>query len=336
MHIGEGLLSPAVSAATGLVAAGGFAWSLRKVERGLGERTTVLMGIMSAFVFAAQMVNFPVGLGVSGHLMGGVLAAVMLGPWAGAVVIGAVLIVQCLLYADGGLSALGANFLNMGLIGAVGGYAIYLPIRRALGGPRGVLLGAMTAAWFSVILSAGAFAVELAFSGRAASFLPILGWMVLIHAVIGLGEAIITGLVIRFVLLTRPDLIDDPETVVRSTTWRRGQVVLAGLGISLAVATFLAPFASPWPDGLEFVGEQQGFLPEDAPGYFASPIPDYEMPGLPDLLGMATAAAGLVGTLVVFAVALVLARAFGQRPELVPATSTSEGKLGTGAGSHAV
>ena len=120
-----------------LVGAAGCSFAVRKLEHELGERTTVLMGTMAAFVFAAQMVNFPVGSGVSGHLLGGVLASVLLGPWAGAVVIAAVLIVQCFLFGDGGLTALGANFVNMGLIGAVGGYAIYAPIRRMIGGQKG-------------------------------------------------------------------------------------------------------------------------------------------------------------------------------------------------------
>src|SRR5262249_23203329 len=113
MHIPDGILDPRVALATGGLAAVGMCVGLRKLERDLGDRTTVLMGTMSAFVFAAQMVNFPVGPGVSGHLLGGVLSAVMLGPWAGAVVIGAVLLVQCLLFADGGVTALGANFVNM-------------------------------------------------------------------------------------------------------------------------------------------------------------------------------------------------------------------------------
>ena len=147
-------------------------YCLRKTERQLGERTTVLMGTMSAFVFAAQMVNFPVGPGVSGHLLGGVLASVLLGPWAGAVVIAAVLLVQCFLFGDGGVTALGANFVNMGLIGAVGGYAIYAPIRRMIGGQKGVLIAAMAAAWFSVILASGAFAIELGASGHWAELLP--------------------------------------------------------------------------------------------------------------------------------------------------------------------
>src|SRR5262249_47920967 len=150
-------------------------------------------------------------LPISGHLLGGVLSAVMLGPWAGAVVIAAVLIVQCLLFGDGGVFALGANFLNMGLIGAVGGYAIYAPIRRAIGGSAGVLIGAMVAAWFSVLLASGAFAIELAFSSGWTEFFRVLSWMGLVHAGIGLGEALVTGLVLRFILLTRPDLVYSPD-----------------------------------------------------------------------------------------------------------------------------
>ena len=167
MHIPDHVLSEPVAAATGAIALGTFGYGLKRLERRLRERTTVLMGIMAAFIFAAQMVNFPLlVLPASGHLIGGVLAAVMLGPWAGAVVMGTVLIVQCLLFADGGVLALGANFVNLGLIASVGGYAIYDPIRRGIGGRAGVLVGAMVAAWFSVLLASAAFAVELAASGR--------------------------------------------------------------------------------------------------------------------------------------------------------------------------
>ncbi|CAN5859627.1 hypothetical protein BH23PLA1_BH23PLA1_34390 [soil metagenome] len=311
MHIHDAMLSPTVAAATGVVAFGGFAYCLKRLEDRLKDRTTVLMGIMSAFVFAAQMVNFPLpGLPASGHLIGAVLAVVLLGPWAGAVVMGAVLIVQCLLFADGGITVLGANFVNLGLIAAVGGFAIYAPIRRAIGGRSGVLIGAMAAAWFSVILSSAAFAVELAASGRGPGFLNVLGWMTLVHAVIGLGEAIITGLVLRFLLLTRPDLIFEPDKDEEPRRWR--QIALAGLGISLAVAAFLAPLASPQDDGLEFVGARLGFMAEESPSVIEGPMPDYEMPGLPGV-GLPTAAAGLVGTLVVFVVGLVLARAFARR-----------------------
>ncbi len=319
MHIPDAVLDPKMAAATTLVALGGLAYGVRTLRPALRERTTVLMGSMAAFVFAAQMVNFPLyPFPVSGHLLGGVLAAVLLGPWAGALVIGAVLVVQCFLFGDGGLTALGANFVNMGLVGSVGGYAIYAPIRRNVGGPRGILIGSMVAAWFSVILSSGAFAVELAGSSRGLEFFRVLGWMTLVHSAIGLGEALITGTVVRFLLLVRPDLVDggafEPDSPPVSN--RRGWlgVAVAGLGISAAVAIFLAPLASEHPDGLVFVGTVKApFLPgggaEAATPPIKASIPDYAISGLKTLNpGLATAGAGVVGTLVVFGVALGLAR----------------------------
>jgi cobalt/nickel transport system permease protein len=223
-----------VAIATGIVGASGFALGLRRLSPNLRDRTPVLMGMMSAFVFAGQMLNFPLGpLPISGHLLGGVLAAVVLGPWAGAIVIAAVLLVQCFLFQDGGLDALGANFVNMGLVGAVGGHAIYAPIQRALGGRRGVLLGAMGAAWFSVVLASVAFAIELGASGWP-NFLGVLPWMVLVHAAIGVGEAIITGLVLRFVLVTRPDMIEDLGEPSRKK--RVLETALAGLAIAARAA----------------------------------------------------------------------------------------------------
>jgi cobalt/nickel transport system permease protein len=319
MHIQDGLLDPKAAAVAAAVATVGLGYCVSRLKGQLRDRTTVLMGITSACVFAAQMVNFHIFvLPVSGHLLGGVLASVMLGPWAGACVIATVLVVQCLLCGDGGPTALGANFINMGLIGSVVGYAIYAPIRRAIGGRTGVLLGAMAAAWFSVILASGAFAVELAASGRRTDFFNVLGWMVLIHAAIGLGEAIITGLVVRFVLQVRPDLIHDAkEETPRALRW--GQVAFAGLGIAMAVAIFLAPLASEFPDGLEAVGMRLNFLDDEPPPgpVVPAPIPDYEMPGL-SWRPLATASAGAVGTLVVFGVGLALARAFasGKGPAL--------------------
>jgi cobalt/nickel transport system permease protein len=314
-----------VAVATTVLGAAGLAYGLRAVERRHGARTTSLMGMMAAFVFAAQMVNFPVGPGVSGHLLGGVLAAVVLGPWAGAVVIATVLIVQCLLFQDGGLTALGANFTNMGLVGAVGGYAVYAPIRRTIGGRRGVLVGAMIAAWFSVLLAAGAFTIELAILGDKHEFFRILSWMALVHAVIGVGEALITGLVVRFILLTRPDLIDDePDYAVEDEVSRELKPgwlasIVAGMGIALGVAVFLSPFASEAPDGLEFVGGKLGFLPEaETPPILAAPMPDYQLPiSVPvaaiDPIKLATALAGLTGTLAVFGFAWSLSRVFAPK-----------------------
>ena len=314
MHIPDAVLSPTVAAATSIVAAGGLAVCLWKLKHDLAERTPVLMGVMSAFVFAAQMVNFPLyPLPISGHLLGGVLSAVLLGPWAGAVVIAAVLIVQCLLFGDGGVTALGANFVNMGLIGSIGGYAIYAPVRRSMRGRAGIIVGGMAAAWFSVLLASGAFAVELAASGRRADFLNVLAWMALVHAAIGIGEALITGLVLRFLLLVRPDLIEDDASVGSSTAQRWGQVAAGGLGVALAVAIFLAPFASKHDDGLEWVGRKLGFSKEETP-VLAAPIPDYQLhlPGL-SYIPAATAMAGALGTLFVFGAGFGLARVFSPR-----------------------
>jgi cobalt/nickel transport system permease protein len=319
MHIPDGLLDPKVAALTSLIGAAGLAYGIRSVERKHKERATSLMGMMAAFIFAAQMVNFPVGPGVSGHLLGGVLASVMVGPWAGAIVIAAVLIVQCFLFGDGGLTALGANFVNMGLIGSVAGYSIYTTVRRFIGGRNGVLAGAMIAAWFTVLLAAGACTLELAASGHAGSFLRILTWMVLVHAVIGVGEALITGLVVRYILLTRPELFDEGEstisepadgTAVASRPWL--STIVGGLAVALAVAVFLSPWAWDAPDGLEFVSEKLELAAAETP---ASPfpvlIPDYEL-HLPSIehAKVATALAGLVGTLVVFAFCWGLGRVF--------------------------
>jgi cobalt/nickel transport system permease protein len=326
MHIPDAVLSPAVAAATSVMGAGGLSFCSWKLRDHLRERTTVMMGTMSAFVFAAQMVNFPLfPLPISGHLVGGVLVAVLLGPWAGAVVIGAVLVVQCLLFGDGGVTALGANFVNMGLVGAIGGYAIYAPIRRTIGGPKGVLVGGMVAAWFSVILASGAFAVELAASMGWSDFFNVLGWMALVHAAIGMGEALITGAVLRFVLLMRPDLVDQGMVVDPSRARRWGQVVVGGLGIAVAVAVFLAPFASEHADGLEWVGDKLGFLKEETP-LIPAPIPDYQLP-LPGIkhVKTATAVAGLVGTLVVFGVGFFLAGIFTRpAPPLGELPATAE------------
>ena len=314
MHIPDAVLEdPKVLLTTGVLAACGLSYSLNRLKHQLRDRTTVLMGIMSACVFAAQMVKFPLWPApVAGHLLGGVLSAVMLGPWAGACVIATVLIVQCLLCGDGGLLALGANFLNMGVIGSMIGYAIYTPIRRAIGGRKGILIGAMAAAWFSVILSAGAFAIEFAASGRFDMFLPVLSWMILVHAGIGIGEAIITGLVIRYVLQVRPDFIYQPDTGPVTTSERWSQIALAGLGMSLAVALFLAPMASELPDGLEMVGAKLGFIDESkTPEPLIKPaLPDYQVMGMERWKGISTALAGAIGTVVVFGFGVGLARSF--------------------------
>jgi cobalt/nickel transport system permease protein len=165
-----------------------------------------LMGIMSAFIFAAQMINFPVLGGTSGHLFGGVLAAILLGPYAGAVVLTCVLIFQCLVFQDGGLLALGANILNMAVIGTLGGYFIFSVVNQMNSGKKGFLIAAAIAAWFSVVLAASFCALELSISGISPLGV-VLPAMAGIHALIGVGEAVVTVAVLSFILKVRPDLI---------------------------------------------------------------------------------------------------------------------------------
>ena len=193
------------------VSVAGLGWCLKKMSDRLGQRTVPMMGIASAFIFAAQMVNFPVLGGTSGHLLGGVLAAVLLGPFAGAMVLTCVLFVQCLVFQDGGLIALGANVVNMAFVGSMGGYLIYRLI-AAKGGRSSrtvLMIGVAVASWLSVVLAAVACSLELALSGTS-PLRVVLPAMVGVHAVIGLGEAVITSLVIGFLIKVRPDVIYRP------------------------------------------------------------------------------------------------------------------------------
>jgi len=206
MHIPDGFLDAKTWLTCGAVAAGGVIVAARKTQQELGERTVPLMGVMSAFVFAAQMINFPVAAGTSGHLLGSMLAAVLLGPWAGATVLTLVLVVQCFIFQDGGVTALGANIVNMALLGLLCGYATYRIAVRALGVRGGFYVGAALGAWVSVVVGAIACAAELGVSGTVP--LPLaLATMTGIHSIIGIGEAVITVLVLSLVRRVRPDLI---------------------------------------------------------------------------------------------------------------------------------
>lgn len=205
MHIPDGFLSLPVSASAGAMSLGGLAISLKRLARSVGDRLVPLMGVLAAFIFAAQMFNFPVAGGTSGHLLGGALAAIVLGPMAGTVVLTVVLIVQCLLFQDGGLLALGANVFNMAIAGVWGAWFIYDSIRRLI--PKhGLLVGTFFAAWFSVVLAATLCALELSLSGTVPLGVAMIA-MVSVHAVIGIGEGIITVLVISFLKRVKPELI---------------------------------------------------------------------------------------------------------------------------------
>lgn len=209
MHIPDGFIDGTTSAGAAVVAAGGLGATLRRAGEVLDERRVPLAGLVAAFVFAVQMLNFPVVSGTSGHLLGGALAAVLVGPAVGAVCVTVVLAVQALLFADGGLSALGLNVLNMALVTAFGGYAVFLLARRVMSRtPSQVVVAAGIAAAASVVLSALAFTLEYAVGGTGtASVSTVAGAMVGVHVLIGVGEGVITALVVGAVLATRPDLV---------------------------------------------------------------------------------------------------------------------------------
>lgn len=210
MHIPDGVIGPGVSAAAGVVAAGGFGVAISRTRRYLSDRLVPMAALVTAFVFAGQMINFPVLPGVSGHLLGGVLAAVLVGPWAGYLVVSIVLIIQAFLFADGGLTALGLNIVNMALIGAVGGYLAYRLIFRLVGSrPDRVALAAGIAAFLSVPMAGLGFVVEFALGGTAESLSlgAILVAMVGTHLLIGVGEGVITFFVVGAVMKARPDLV---------------------------------------------------------------------------------------------------------------------------------
>jgi cobalt/nickel transport system permease protein len=205
VHIPDGFLSTGTWVSTWILSAGGLGLCISRTSRTLKDKVVPLMGVMSAFIFAAQMLNFPVAGGTSGHFLGGVLSAALLGPYAAAVVIAVVLIVQCLIFQDGGLTALGANIFNMSFAGTIGGYLIYRLCTGMFGKSRAI--GAVAiAAWASVILASSACSLQLIVSGTS-PFRIVFPSMLGVHALIGIGEAVITCLVFSFVLKVRPDLV---------------------------------------------------------------------------------------------------------------------------------
>jgi cobalt/nickel transport system permease protein len=300
LHIPDGFLSPGVYIICWAIAVIAVGIALRRTDNELGERQIPLMGVLAAFIFAAQMLNFPVAGGTSGHLIGGALAAILLGPWAAILVMTAVVSVQALLFQDGGLLVLGANILNMAVIAPVVGYATYTAVRQFISDERlGTLVGGFAGAWLSVVAAAAATALQLALSGTSA-FSVAMPTMLGVHILIGIGEGLITAGALAFILATRPDLL-----AVTGTVSTRGRVWwLVGLCIVLALV-LLAPLASSSPDGLERVAEDQGFLDaaKDPPYEI---IAGYLFPGVGNEAA-ATVLAGLVGTVIVFGIGFAVA-----------------------------
>jgi cobalt/nickel transport system permease protein len=226
VHVPDGFLDAPTSAATAVVAAAAVAVSLRGARRELDDRTAPMAGLVATFVFAAQMINFPVGAGTSGHLMGGALAAVLVGPWTAVLCLSVVLVVQALLMADGGITALGTNISLIGLVTVAVGWAVFVGLRRVLPQRLGsVAPAAAVGALVSVPVAALVFTGLFAVGGNlevdlGAVVTAMVGW----HTLIGIGEAVITGLVVASVVAARPDLVHGarPLLVERELELRTG------------------------------------------------------------------------------------------------------------------
>jgi cobalt/nickel transport system permease protein len=308
VHAPDGFLSAPVAIATGVVSAATVGVAIRQSREELQERQVPLAGLTAAFIFAAQMVNFPVAAGTTGHLLGGALAAVLLGPWVGLLVVTVVVLVQALVFADGGLTALGYNVFNMAIVTSLGGWAVFRLSRRVLPATSaGVAIAAGVAGFASVVLSAIAFSLQWLFGATAAvPFDRVFTAMVGVHTVIGIGEGVITGLTVAAVLAARPDLVvgarDLDVTAAPRARAPARRVVLVGLVVALLVAVGVAQFAVDDPDGLERVAEDTGFADSAREHAFESSLfADYATTGVANE-AVSLAIAGAAGTLLTLAV----------------------------------
>lgn len=309
LHIPDGFLSTPVAIVGWVLAILIIGFALRQTRDQLGERQIPLLGIMAAFIFAAQAINFPVAGGTSGHLLGGALAAIVLGPWAAVLVMTAVIGLQGLLFQDGGLLAMGWNIMNMGVLTAFTGYLVYNLIKRVAGqSSTGLIIAGIVGAWLSVEVGAIATALQLAISGTSPLNISLPA-MVGVHALIGIGEALITVGALTLIASTRADLLEQGRKAggALSAAW-----VTGGLLIALVVAVFSFA-ASGSPDGLERVADNHGFLSR-AMDPFYTILPDYTIPFVANetLSGIL---AVVLGTLLVFGIAILVGRGLRRMPK---------------------
>ncbi|WP_328725500.1 energy-coupling factor ABC transporter permease [Streptomyces sp. NBC_00259] len=323
MHVPDGFIDLPVSAAAGVVAAGAVAVSLRGAQRELNERTAPLAGLVAAFIFAVQMLNFPVAAGTSGHLLGGALAAILVGPYTGVLCVSVVLLLQGILFADGGLTALGVNITVMGAVTVVVAYGLFRALVRVLPKKRrSITVASFVAALVSVPAAAAAFTLVYAIGGTTdVPIGTVLGAMVGVHLLIGIGEALITMATVGAVLAVRPDLVYGARGLSTPLKLRVGgelvdarpdgapapaasprPVWIAGLVTSLVLAGFVSFYASANPDGLEKVAADKG-IDKKVEDHAAadSPLADY---GVADIEN-ARLSGGLAGVIGVGATAVV-------------------------------
>ncbi|QIP70891.1 energy-coupling factor ABC transporter permease [Streptomyces sp. VN1] len=319
MHVPDGFINAPTSAVTGVVAAGAVAVSLRGARRELDERTAPLAGLVAAFIFAVQMLNFPVAAGTSGHLLGGALAAILVGPYTGVLCVSVVLLMQGILFADGGLTALGVNITDMAIVTTVVAYALFRGLVKVLPRTRrSVTVASFVAALVSVPAAALAFTFLYWIGGTTdVAIGKVATAMIGVHVLIGIGEAAITALTVGAVVAVRPDLVhgarglgqrlklrvngelvDAPSDTgpapapVASRSHRK--VWITGLVASLVLAGFVSFYASADPDGLEKVASDKG-IDEKAEEHANadSPLADYGVEDIAD----ARVSGGLAGVI---------------------------------------
>lgn len=311
LHVPDGFIDGPTSAAAAGITVGSVGVALRVARRRLLDESLALAGLVAAFVFAAQMVNFPVAAGTSGHLIGAALAAVLVGPASAIVILSSVMVVQSLLFADGGLTALGINVLNMGVLAPLGAWLLFRLILTLAGRRRSAVIPATAvAAWASVVVASLGFTAQYALGGYGSAPVDtVLAAMVGVHSLIGIGEAFITVIVVRAILSTRPDLVREARGAATVTTVRRPigvrAVVIGGL-VVLAVAVGASQLGSGDPDGLERVAIDTGFDETATDHALASgALADYG----DDTTGTATS--GITGAAAVLAVTLAALGAVG-------------------------
>ena len=298
MHIPDGFLTPPVWIAADAAALPAVAWLTRRAEREIDESRIPLLGVLGAFVFAAQMINFPVGMGTSGHLVGGALLGIVLGPAAAAVVLTAILAVQALVFQDGGVLALGANVLNMAIAGV---WAAMLPYRYFAGTrwrPAGIFLAGV----ISVLVSAALALAQLRISG-----VPIPAPVFAASTVLFLISAILEGAITLAVV----QAIEKIHVAAAPVSHRPAPAVGALLGAAILLVTGGVLFASGAPDGLESVAEQTGIAAQ-ARNLWATPLADYELAGLSSEWAR-KAAAGLCGMALLFGACSLITRYLSRR-----------------------
>lgn len=329
MHMANELLTPCVAAMFLAVTAAMLTIASWRTKVDFDQDKVPLMGVVGAFVFAAQMINFPILPGTSGHLGGGVLLAILLGPHAATLVMASILIVQCLIFQDGGLLALGTNIVNLGVIPCYLGFGLFHLLAGTRPAAGRLYTAVFTATLVGMVAGAALVPVQVWMSGRLKVPLPeFLLVMVALHLLVGLGEAIITFGIVAYISQVRPRLLGPVAEKLKAASGglSAGAVLASLLIVALLLSGIVSVWASAAPDALESITATDGpaaqtYVRENSDGIISrvsksqeqiSPLPDYQVPGLPE--GMGTRISGLIGVSTTLLMVWVIGRLLRQQP----------------------